>query len=106
MNYILRTEKDGMLDSILMLFTDNMEETRLSAEEHLTAYLRHLILLNHYSGLGPLIKAFWRWNDDDTVDELELKYWTEVPEADGIEQYYRVYVESTKEEVTRFTVRI
>ena len=106
-SYLLRTEADGIAPSVLVAFTED-DESRLLPRELLTGYLRHLILLNHYSlGMGPLIKRFWRWNDDDTVQELELRMTTETPELDGeTDQYYRVLVKDTDTEVARFTVRI
>ncbi len=106
-SYLLRTEGDLHYASRLLLFTDEDDGFTLTNSQKLTAYLTHLILLNHYSGIGPLVKAFWRWNDDDSIQELKLEFITETPEAERVfDQYYKVLVKETEKEETRFTVRI
>lgn len=108
-SYLIRITKDTRLPDKLLLFTDEEDGFRftLSNEQRMNEYLKHLILLNHYSGIGPLIKGFWRWNDDDTRDELDLVKATETPELEGeYDEYYKVLVKKTLQEVTRFTVRI
>jgi len=108
-SYLLRTENDLHYDyaSKLLLFTDEGDGFTTTNEQRLALYLRHLILLNHYSGLGPLIKTFWRWNEDDSREELGLALYEEVPELEReFDQHYKVYVKDTLDEVTRFVVRI
>ena len=104
-NYLLRTEKINDSGGELLLFSEE-NGTFDSAEQNMNEYLKHLILLNHYSGTGPLIKAFWRWNEDDTLQELELKLTGETRELENLDQYYIVFVKDSDEEITGFTVRI
>jgi hypothetical protein len=107
MNYLIRTESDQHFPSRLTLFTDEDDGfNNLTCEQKLTEYLKHLILLNHYSGLGPLIKGFWCWDENDKVAELDLEHLWDIPEMDSIDQEYRVMVKQTGKEITRFTVRI
>ena len=106
-SYMLRTEKDELVHSLLLMFSDEHDLLHEKlALENLTAYLKHLILLNHYSGLGPLVKAFWRWNDDDTREELELVFIREQREMENMDHYYKIVVKNTLEEVTGFEVRL
>ena len=102
-SYLIRIAEQHWSSTQLLFFTD---EDGLSGVERLTAYLRHLILLNEFSGLGPMIKTMWRWDKKDEVQELELKFITSVPEVDCVDWKYSLQVKSTGEEITRFTVRI
>lgn len=109
-DYILRTDNDNELG--LLLFTDIQETGErpipaiMTAEEQLTAYLRHLIEIDHYSGDGPLVKGLWRWKDDDTREELELKFLQEDRNDDWIELGWAVRTRDGQEDLFRFTVSI
>ena len=104
-NYQLRTEADGIIRSLLLYFTDD-DENPLPAEQQLTTYLRHLIMLATYSGTGPMIRNFWRWNEDDSREELELVLLRVIPEAGVDDHYYEVLVKDTKENIAYFTVTL
>jgi hypothetical protein len=109
-DYILRTDNDNELG--LLLFTDgtlwdSSGRHSVTAQEQLTAYLRHLIEIDHYSGDGPLVKGLWRWKDDDTREELELKFLQEDrKDDDWIELGYAVRTRDGQEDLFRFTVSI
>lgn len=107
MNYLLRTHEGRWgAPEELMLFKD---EDGRSGEEHLTTYLRHLILLNEYSEPGPLIKRLTKRYHDDSEGELELYHVKTLPEGEGDDHYYEVRFPGIRGEgaiVARFTVRI
>jgi len=89
------------------MFTDEDDGFgNMTSEQKLVAYLTHLVLLNHYSGLGPMIRGFWQWNDNDKVRELDLEYLRDIPEMDSVDQEYRVVTKDTGTEITRFRIRI
>src|SRR5208282_3979020 len=96
-NYLVRTEATGAAPSMLLHFA-NEDDLKLTALEQLESYLTNLILLNCYTGTGTLIKAMWRWNDDDFRTVLELTYLKDIPEVDGVvDQYYEVRGKGTDE---------
>ena len=105
-NYQLRTEADGMSRSLLLYFTDDEDGDPRPAEQQLTTYLRHLIMLGQYSGTGPMIKKMWRWNEDDSREELELALLRVLPEGEADDHYYEVSVKGTKENIAYFTVTL
>jgi len=106
-SYLVRTEADTHFPSRLKMFTDEDDGFgNMTSEQKLVAYLTHLVLLNHYSGLGPMIRGFWQWNDNDKVRELDLEYLRDIPEMDSVDQEYRVVTKDTGTEITRFRIRI
>ena len=105
-NYLVRTEQTGAAPSQLLHFTHDEGAWGLPAEANLIEYLSHLIRLNTYTGIGPLVKGMWRWNDDDSRTVLELRHLKDVPEMDRVDQYYEVRGKGTDEVITSFTVRI
>jgi hypothetical protein len=106
-NYLLRTEQLGTTYSQLLFFED---DSQLTALEHLTEYLKHLILLNECSlseyGKEYLVKAFWKWNADDSIDELRLDFVMEIPEGENMERLYGITMIKTEREIARFRVQV
>jgi len=106
-SYLVRTEADTHFPSRLTMFTDDEDGFgNMTTEQKLVAYLTHLILLNHYSGLGPMIRGMWQWNSSDKVRELDLEHLRDIPEMDSIDQEYHVVTKDTGTEITRFRVKI
>lgn len=103
-HYLVRTHGVQAVAPQLEFFADD-DNGKLTATEHLTAYLQHLILLNHYAGTGPLIRAFWRWTEDDSREELSLIFLRTHYEGEVYDDYYQVIVKDTLEDVARFSVR-
>lgn len=103
MNYLVRTEdRDGK--SHLLLFAD----TLTPAQEQLTDFLSFLIEENRH-GLGPLVTGIWRWNDDDSRDELTLEFLEEVSEMENTDWKWEVRIRDPKkppEVICGFTVTI
>jgi len=74
----------------------------------LIEYLSDLIRLNHaVGGIGPQVLGIWRWQEDNTRDELELEFLGSAPEMDEEDQEYVIRPKGTAlGDSIRFTVAL
>lgn len=78
-SYLVRAEDS---DGTSLQFFSYDEKFDIAAEGQLIAYLTSVIELNRYA-TGPAVVGVWRWNPDDTRDEMHLNLTETRPEMES-----------------------
>jgi hypothetical protein len=82
------------------------DENGLTGTERLTAYLKEILQVNHACGMGPLIRGIWRvaLDEEEKLQEAELRYMGEIPEMENICGKYSIQVTLPGTEIASFEI--
>lgn len=102
-SYLVRVED---LDATSLHFFSYDHKHDIPAKDELVQYLDSVIKLNRYA-TGPAITGVWRWNGDDTRDEMHLNLVDTRPEMDSFsDEIWTIIPRTGEAEVIDFIVRI
>jgi hypothetical protein len=101
-SYLVRTESADATSLHLFAYDPRYD---IEAQGELVAYLTSIIELNRYA-TGPAITGVWRWNPDDTRDEMHLNLVDTRPEMDRQDEVWTIIPRTGDPEVIDFTVSI